>query len=135
VIALPEEMRMASLPYISAPGNIDKALKGIKSAATPESVSQDFVKTILAIKGGAGNQITAYLRKIGFATADWTCPVSVDSFLSSLLGDLCLDLPPFGILQRRAVWRRRRQKRRVLSWRSRVPVSPFVIDRRSIANG
>jgi len=69
------------------------------------------------------------------ASVVWTCPVSVDSFLSSLLGDLCLDLPPFGILQRRAVWRRRRQKRRVLSWQSRVPVSPFVIDRRSIANG
>lgn len=65
----------------------------------------------------------------------WTCPVSVDSFLSSLLGDLCLYLPPLGILQRRAVWRRRRQKCRVLSWRSRVPVSPFVIDRRSITNG
>ncbi len=28
----------------------------------------------------------------------WTCPVSVDSFLSSLLGDLCLYLPPFGDL-------------------------------------
>src|SRR3569833_29836 len=65
----------------------------------------------------------------------WTCPVSVDSFLSSLLGDLCLYLPPFGILQRRAVWRRRRQKCWVLSWRSRVPMSSFIIDRRSIANG
>ena len=71
----------------------------------------------------------------GFGALLWTCPVSVDSFLSSLLGDLCLYLAPFGILQRRAVWRRRRQKRGVLSWRSRVPMSPFVIDRRSIANG
>jgi hypothetical protein len=35
-------------------------------------VSQDFVKTILGIKGGSGNQITAYLKKIGFATADGT---------------------------------------------------------------
>lgn len=61
---------MAALPYVTAPGSIEKALKGIKTAATPESVSQDFVKTILGIKGGSGNQITAYLKKIGFATTD-----------------------------------------------------------------
>ena len=61
---------MASLPYITATGNIEKALNGIKSAATPDSVSQDFVKTILGIKGGSGNQITSYLKKIGFASSD-----------------------------------------------------------------
>jgi hypothetical protein len=63
---------MAALPYVTATGNIEKALKSIKAAATPESVSQDFVKTILGIKGGSGNQMTAYLKKIGFATADGT---------------------------------------------------------------
>lgn len=63
---------MAALPYVTATGNVEKALKGIKSAATPEVVSQDFVKTILGIKGGSGNQMTAYLKKIGFATADGT---------------------------------------------------------------
>jgi len=63
---------MAILPYVTATGNIEKALRGIKAAATPESVSQDFVKTILGIKGGSGNQMTAYLKKIGFATADGT---------------------------------------------------------------
>lgn len=61
---------MAALPYVTATGNVEKALKGIKAAATPDSVSQDFVKTILGIKGGSGNQMTAYLKKIGFATAD-----------------------------------------------------------------
>jgi hypothetical protein len=61
---------MAALPYVTATGNIDKALKGIKAAATPPSVSQDFVKTILKIQGGSGNQMTAYLRKIGFAAPD-----------------------------------------------------------------
>jgi hypothetical protein len=61
---------MAALPYVTAPGNIDKALRGIKSAATPESVSQDFVKTILQIPGGSGNQITSFLKKIGFVSAD-----------------------------------------------------------------
>jgi hypothetical protein len=63
---------MAALPYVTAPGNIERAFKGIKAAATPESLSQDFVKTILGIKGGSGNQMTAYLKKIGFATADGT---------------------------------------------------------------
>lgn len=61
---------MASLPYVTAPGNVERALKQIKSAATPEAVSQDFVKTILGIPGGSGNQMTAYLRKIGFAATD-----------------------------------------------------------------
>lgn len=61
---------MATLPYVTAPGNIEKALNGIISASTPESVSQDFVKTILKIPGGSGNQMTSYLRKIGFATED-----------------------------------------------------------------
>lgn len=61
---------MALLPYITAIGNIEKALNGIKAAATPDSISQDFVKTILKIKGGSGNQITSYLKKIGFAGSD-----------------------------------------------------------------
>jgi hypothetical protein len=61
---------MASLPYISSPGNIDKALNGIKSAAVPERVSQDFVKTILKIPGGSGDQMTAFLKKLGLANND-----------------------------------------------------------------
>ena len=63
---------MAALPYVTATGNVEKALKGIKAAATPDSVSQDFVKTILGIKGGSGNQMTAFLKKIGLAAADGT---------------------------------------------------------------
>lgn len=61
---------MSSLPYITAPGNIERALVAIKAAATPESVSQDFVKTILGIKGGSGNQVTSFLKKVGFAGTD-----------------------------------------------------------------
>lgn len=63
---------MATLPYVTAPGNVEKALNGIKSAATPERVNQDFVKTILQIPGGSGNQITSFLKKIGFANTDGT---------------------------------------------------------------
>jgi hypothetical protein len=63
---------MAALPYIATPGNIGKALLGIKTAATPPSVSQDFVKTVLRILGGPGNEITSFLRKIGFTADDGT---------------------------------------------------------------
>jgi hypothetical protein len=61
---------MATLPYVTATGNIDRALRGVQSAATPERVSQDFVKTILKIPGGSGNQMTSFLKKIGFVNAD-----------------------------------------------------------------
>ncbi len=61
---------MASLPYVTAPGNVAKALAGIKSAAVPERVSQDFVKNILKIPGGSGDQMTTFLKKIGFVASD-----------------------------------------------------------------
>lgn len=63
---------MANLPYVTAPGNVTKALNGIAEAATPDRVSQDFVKEILKIPSGSGNQMTAYLKKIGMAGADGT---------------------------------------------------------------
>jgi hypothetical protein len=55
---------------VTAPGNVEKALAGIRTAATPERVNQDFVKTILKIPGGSGNQMTSFLRKVGFAGTD-----------------------------------------------------------------
>ena len=57
---------MTTLPYVTAPGNIARALDGIRKAATPEKVTQDFVKTVLGIPGGSGSQITSFLKKIGF---------------------------------------------------------------------
>lgn len=63
---------MAVLPYVTTPGNIEKALQGIKAASTPSSVSQDFVKTVIGITGSSGNMITSYLKKIGFAAKDGT---------------------------------------------------------------
>lgn len=61
---------MANLPYVTATGNVERALKAIKVATTPERVSQDYVKTILKIPGGSGDQMTAFLKKIGFVTSD-----------------------------------------------------------------
>lgn len=61
---------MASLPYVTSPGNIVKALTGIKAATVPDRVSQDFVKTILKIPGGSGDQMTAFLKKLGLTNPD-----------------------------------------------------------------
>jgi hypothetical protein len=63
---------MAALPYTTAPGTIEKALRGIQAAATPERVTQDFVKTVLQIQGGSGNQMTSFLKKVGFTKPDGT---------------------------------------------------------------
>jgi Family of unknown function (DUF5343) len=81
---------MASLPYITAPGNIEKALRGIKTAATPERVSQDFVKTILQIPGGSGNQVTAFLKKIGLANADNTPSETYKQFRNPVNGGIAI---------------------------------------------
>ncbi len=61
---------MANLPYVTAVGNVSKALNAIVSAATPDSVSGNFVKTMLKIPGGSGDQMTSFLKKIGFAHPD-----------------------------------------------------------------
>jgi hypothetical protein len=61
---------MAALPYVTSPGNIDRALNAIRQAAVPERVSQDFVKTILKVPGGSGDQMTSFLKKLGFANND-----------------------------------------------------------------
>jgi hypothetical protein len=63
---------MPTLPYLTTPGNLTKALESIKSAATPEKVSQDYVKTILGIAGGSGDNLTTFLRRIGFVGSDGT---------------------------------------------------------------
>ena len=58
---------MAKLPYTTSATGITRALEQIKIFATPVTVSQDFVKTVLGIKGATGNQITSFLKRIGFA--------------------------------------------------------------------
>lgn len=78
---------MPTLPYVTATGNVERALSGIKQAATPTSVSQDFVKTILHIPGGSGNQITSFLRKIGFAGSDGS-PTSIYTRFRSTDSDI-----------------------------------------------
>ena len=61
-----------SVPYLASPGNVSKAFSAIQFAATPEKVSHDFVKTVLKIPGSSGDQMTALLRRLGFAASDGT---------------------------------------------------------------
>jgi hypothetical protein len=61
---------MVSVPYVVATGNISKALDGIKNAASPPKITQDFVKTVLKIPGGSGDAMTTFLKRLGFANSD-----------------------------------------------------------------
>jgi len=57
--------KMAALPYLASPNSIKVALERIRSAATPDRVTTDFVTTKLQIKGGTGFAILPFLKKIG----------------------------------------------------------------------
>lgn len=61
-----------SLPYLASPGSIKTALEKIKTAATPDRVTGDFITTKIQLKGGAGAAIPPYLKKIGFVSTDGT---------------------------------------------------------------
>ncbi len=61
-------MSEQSLPYLVSPGSITKVLEKIREAATPERVTQDFIKTKLGV--ASPSIILPYLRKIGFVDKD-----------------------------------------------------------------
>ena len=62
----------ATLPYLSSPGTIDSAIPKIKHAATPTRFTNDFVTTVLQIKGGTGAAIPPFLKKLGLLNPDAT---------------------------------------------------------------
>jgi hypothetical protein len=49
---------------------VSKAFTALQLAATPDRVSQDFVKTLLQIPGSSGDQMTSFLRRLGFASGE-----------------------------------------------------------------
>jgi len=51
---------MTTLQYVTATGNVKKALDAIVTVATPPKVTQDFVKEMLKIPGSSGNQMTSF---------------------------------------------------------------------------
>ena len=65
-----------SLPYLSTPGTLDKALPKIREAATPDRFTADFTHAVLQIKGGGGRALIPFLKKLGFLNGDGT-PTSI----------------------------------------------------------
>lgn len=63
-------MAEQKLPYMNAYGVIAKTLGKIKSAATPERFTQDFLSTKLAIKGGGAMPVIPFLKRVGFLGTD-----------------------------------------------------------------
>lgn len=61
-----------TIPYLVSSGSITKALEKIKSAATPERVTYDFVSTVVGLKGGTGRAIIPFLKRAGLVRTDGT---------------------------------------------------------------
>jgi Family of unknown function (DUF5343) len=60
------------LPYVTAYGNITKALDKIKTAATPDRFSQDFLEKTLGMTGGGNRPVLPFLKRTGFLNQDGT---------------------------------------------------------------
>lgn len=63
-------MAEAKLPYVTASGNVTKALEKIQQAATPDRFTQDFLATKLGLKGGSPKPVIPFLKRIGFLGSD-----------------------------------------------------------------
>jgi hypothetical protein len=60
----------SQIPYMNGYGSITKALEGVKSAATPERFTQDFLDTKLGLKGGTPKPVIPFLKRTGFLNSD-----------------------------------------------------------------
>ena len=63
-------MRQPTLPYVTAPGNIDKVLRGIQRCDVPGRINAGFVSEVLDIRGSSARQIVLWLKRTGFINAD-----------------------------------------------------------------
>jgi hypothetical protein len=60
------------LPYLVSPGSLTKTLEKIKSAATPERFTYDFMSTVIGIKGGTGRALVPFLKRAGLVKSEGT---------------------------------------------------------------
>lgn len=60
------------IPYVATPGSIVKILEKIKEAQTPETFSQDFLKTKLGFNGGNYMTFISWAKKTGLLTVEGT---------------------------------------------------------------
>jgi len=56
-------------PYVNAYNSIPKLFAGIKSAAVPPKVSQDFLASVLDLKSSSHRALIPLLKKLGFIDA------------------------------------------------------------------
>lgn len=63
-------MANEKLPYVVAYGVITKTLEKIKTAATPDRFTQDFLSTKLSVKGGSAKSVIPFLKRVGFLGTD-----------------------------------------------------------------
>ena len=54
------------LPYVNAYGSIPKLFIGIKTAAVPPKVSQNFLDSVLDLKSSSHRALIPLLKKLGF---------------------------------------------------------------------
>jgi len=61
-----------TVPYVTAYGNITRALNGIATASTPDRFTQDFLASKLGLKGGSSRPVIPFLKRVGFLNSDGT---------------------------------------------------------------
>lgn len=61
---------METIPYAQVSGTLETMLEKIKTASVPEKFSQDFVSTVLGMKGGSARSTIPFIKKMGFVSAD-----------------------------------------------------------------
>lgn len=62
----------SKVPYVTAYGNISKALVKVQHAATPARFTQDFLASKLGLKGGSARPVIPFLKRVGFLASDGT---------------------------------------------------------------
>ncbi len=63
-------MAQAKIPYVTAYGNVTKALQKIQPAATPDRFTHDFLSTKLQMTGGSARPVIPFFKRIGFLASD-----------------------------------------------------------------
>lgn len=65
-------MAQDKLPYVVSTGSLTKALEKIKTAATPERFTIDFLGSTLGLSGGSARPVIPFLKRTGFLASDGT---------------------------------------------------------------
>lgn len=61
-----------NLVYTSTPGSLKSVLDAIIKAEVPEKVTQDFISTVLGLRGGSAAQQLPVLKRLGLVSAEGT---------------------------------------------------------------